>query len=761
WIAAAAAELAALPEATMLRRTTAVTMLDGNGLILVQRFGGTGARRLEQRLWQVRTDRIVLATGALERPIVFPDNDRPGVVLASAARTLLRRFGVAPESGMVFTTNDDGYRTALAWHAAGVRTVAVIDPRPNGGDGLAAAVRDAGIEVLAGAVVTGTVATDAGVLTGCTVRLADGAVRSFPTGCLAVAGGFDPVIGLHQQLRGATRWDDRLACEVPADLLPGLGIVGAAAGHFSLAECLADGFGAGSCPGERARSSAPVAEARREHDPAGLIEVAVPGDDGSRSFVDLHRDVTVADIDRAAGAGVRHVEHLKRYTLAGTGIEQGRSAKTNAAALAARRFDRPLASVGTSSARPPVEPVMFRTLAGRASGGRYEPRRTTPLDAAHAALGAGFEPVGQWRRPRYYPAGSGTMAEAVARETWAVRNRVGAVDVSTLGKIEVAGPDATAFLERLYATPIASIPVGRCRYGLLLGVDGAILDDGVVMRIGQNHYFLTTSTGHAAGVLDWMEDWHQSEWPDLAVWLTPVTEQWATVAVAGPEARAVMTALVPDRDWSNEAFEFLAVRRFAARGAPMQVARVSFSGELAYEVSVPAAAGAALWEAVLEAGRPFGIVPYGTEAMMALRAEKGYLIVGLETEAITIPADVGLGWLTRKPDFVGKRALSRPAARRTDRRQLVGFRPDERTAIVPVGAALVTNPDGERPLPIEGHVTACHDSEALGQTVGLAMVKGGARRHGQRLFALADGRSWPVSLGPAVHYDPAGERRDG
>ncbi|MDX2060536.1 MAG: 2Fe-2S iron-sulfur cluster-binding protein [Gemmatimonadales bacterium] len=766
WASRVAAELAAAPETRILRATTASIMLDGNAVVLIQRLrtAGVPAARAdlpEQRVWFVRARQVVLATGALERPVVFADNDRPGIMLASGARAYLNRQAVAPNRGLVFTTTDDGYRTALDWAAAGVAVAGIVDPRPEPTGELPRRALARGLRVWAGTVVSGTDGDATGRLLAARLDGPAGSER-VECDCLAVSGGYDPVLHLHLQLKGATRWDDRLHAAVPVGSRAGQWIVGAAAGRYDLAGCLETGAAAaGSALGVVAGPT-PVVEAVSEADPAALWRVPAADGDESRSFIDGHRDVTVAGLDRAVGAGVRHIEHVKRFTLIGTGVEQGRAAKTNAGLLAAEAFGRPVADVGTSSARPPVEPMLFDAMAGRAFGERFEPVRTTALHDEHVALGAVFEPVGQWLRPRAYPRAGESIDAAAAREALAVRRAAGIVDVSTLGKIDVQGPDAATFLDRLYANPIASLPVGKARYGLLCAVDGMIFDDGVVMRLGPDRFFVTTSTGHAAAVFDWMEDWLQNEWPDLRVWVTSVTEQWSTVAIAGPHSREVVAALAPDLDCGREAFPFLGVRSTTVAGcADGLVARVSFSGELAWELSVPRSRAPALWHAALQAGAAYGLTPYGMEALYILRAEKGYLIVGQESDASTTPIDAGLGWMLGKKDFVGKRALQRADLVREDRRQLVGILPVDPNELVPDSAILVADPMEAKPMTALGHVTASHRSPVLERTFGLAMVRSGRSRFGQRLYAVWNGRAVAVTVCAPVMYDPEGARRDG
>ncbi|MBL8960639.1 MAG: (2Fe-2S)-binding protein [Gemmatimonadetes bacterium] len=758
--AAVAQELqSALGAVRFLPHCTALMLLDGNGIIAMQRDVDAPT---QGRMWQVRARAIVHATGMLERPVVFADNDRPGVMLASAARDALERYAVAPERGTVFTTTDDGYRTALAWHAAGVEVAAIVDPRPPGSGALRHRAELAGLRIIDRAVVEGTDGDAQSRLSAIRVRSRDGRVR-VATDLLAVCGGWEPNLNLHLHLRGATRYDAWWCAAVPDRPLPGQSIAGGANGRGDTASCLEEGVRAarealGTCGVPVVEVGVPAVPAVIEDEPAQLWRVPAADGDESRSFVDLHRDATVAGVQRAAGSGLTHIEHIKRYTLIGTGIEQGRSARVNAGVLAAALLDQPVAQVGTSGSRPPVEPVAFHALAGRAHGAMFEPVRRTSLHARHEALGATFEPAGQWLRPTCYPRPFEGATAAIRRECRAVRTDAGIADVSTLGKIDVQGPDATWFLEQLYVNAIGTIPVGKGRYSLMCRMDGAILDDGLVLRLAEQRYLVTTSTSHAAAVVDWMEEWLQTEWPTRRVWVTPVTEQWATVAIAGPNARAVLQQVMPGVDASREGFPFLGVRRTEIAGVcEALVARVSFSGELAFEVSVPWDLAHVVWDRAVGAGA----TPYGLEALQSLRIEKGYIIVGQDTEGTTTPHDAGLGWLVgRGKACIGQRSWQRPAMRAADRPQLVGIAPWDGTEEIPEGAALTRRVHAP-PMALEGHVTSFRWSETLGRSLGLALVRGGRARMGETLYAPLDGGVAAVSIVDPVHYDPAGARRDG
>jgi sarcosine oxidase subunit alpha len=752
WREESIAHLSAAPETRVLTSATAAMILDQNGVIASQRVGcrlSPSARGglPEQRLWHVRAKKILLATGVLERPIVFQDNDRPSIMLASAARAYLNRWAVAPNRGLVFTATDDGYRTALDWLAAGVDVAGVVDPRPPGRGDLPRRAAQAGIRVLRESVVETTFGDEAGRIHAVRVRTPSG-TEEIETDLLAVSGGFEPFVDLYLQRRcplapGQAQW-----------------IAGAAGGVLSLGHYLMEGAQAS---GFDLKDWTPPSTTRIEEDPpSSLWRVPAPDGDESRSFIDLFRDGTVLGVERAVGAGIRHIEHVKRYTVIGTGVEQGRSAKSNAGALTASLTECPPWHVGTSGSRPPIEPLLFRLMGGRATGERFEPVRTTAIHQAHVALGAVFEPSGQWLRPNHYPRPGESMLDAVRRECRAARTAVGLMDVSTLGKIDVRGPDAVWFLEKMYVNAIGTLPVGKARYSVMCRLDGSVLDDGLVMRTGDQRFFITASTGHAAAVVDWMEEWLQTEWPERRVFVTSLTEQLSTVAIVGPRSRDVLSKLAPDLDVSKGAFPFLGVKRRTVAGIPdAQIARVSFSGELAFEVSVPSGLGRELWSSALSAGEPFGIMPYGLETLQVLRSEKGYIIVGQDTEGTTTPYDVGLGWLlSKEKDFIGKRSFARPALQAPDRLQLVGFLPADSSFVLPEGAGLVSKVTAP-PMQIQGHVTTSRFSETLGRSFGLAMVKAGRSRHGETLYAPLEERVVPLTLVDPVHYDKKGERRDG
>ncbi|WP_217208121.1 sarcosine oxidase subunit alpha family protein [Streptomyces sp. AC550_RSS872] len=773
WVQEITSQLQAAPEVRVLPRTTVFGYYDDNHLLAVERrtnhLGAAAPENVSrERVWRIRAHRVVLATGAHERSLAFADNDRPGVMLAASARTYVNRHGVLPgRHAVVFTTNDSAYAAALDLTAAGLAVTAIVDTRPEPGE-WAERARAAGIEVLSGHAVTGT--EGAPRLTAVTVAPYGESTgrREFAADLLLVSGGWNPVAHLFSQSGGKLRHDDTLGSFVPDTTRQAVEVVGSASGALDAATVLAQGAAAGARAVEAEGYTPeaprlPEVPAQPRRTPPMHVYV-VPGTSGGSAFVDLQRDVTVDDLARATGAGLRSVEHTKRYTTAGTANDQGKTSGVLASGIVAELLGVDISALGTTTFRPPYTPVSFAALAGRDRGTLSDPVRTTAIHEWHVAHGALFENVGQWKRPWYYPQDGEDMEAAVLRECRATRESVGFMDASTLGKIDVQGPDAGVFLDRLYTNMMSTLKVGMIRYGVMCRPDGMVFDDGTVIRVAPERFLVTTTTGNAAAVLDWMEEWHQTEWPELKVHCTSVTEQWATVALVGPKSREVLASLAPQLAVANEDFPFMAWRETTVAGIEARVCRISFSGELAYEINVSPWRALALWGAVYEAGALYGITPYGTETMHVLRAEKGYPIIGQDTDGTVTPQDLGMSWVVskKKPDFIGKRSHARADTVRPDRKHLVGLLPDDPGTLLPEGTHLVA--DGvlpAPPVPMLGHVTSSYRSAALGRTFALALIKGGRDRIGERLYAPIGGQLVPVTVAGPVLYDPEGARRDG
>ncbi|GAA1915668.1 sarcosine oxidase subunit alpha [Streptomyces durmitorensis] len=790
WVADVRAALEAAPEVVLLPRTTAFGSYDDNYVLALQRrtdhLGADTPEPSEgvsrQRLWHIRARQVVLATGAHERPLVFAGNDRPGVMLAAAVRSYLNRYAVAPGSrAVVSTTNDSAYDTVADLHAAGIDIAAVVDARPALSRRAAEIAAATGVRVLLGSAVIDTAGEAR--LSGVTVQALGedgqltGAPESFDCDLLAVSGGWSPVVHLHSQRQGRLRWDEDLVAFVPDGTVRDQHVVGAARGTYGLDAALAEGRRAGALSATDAGFPLPVPAARSEEArPATRALWLVPAPGGAQDpatwdthFVDLQRDVTVADVWRSTGAGMRGVEHVKRFTSLGTANDQGKTSGVNAIGVIAEALGAGASpgEIGTTAYRAPYTPVAFAALAGRERGELFDPERTTAIHPWHVAHGALFEDVGQWKRPWYYPGPGEDMDAAVARECRAAREGVAFMDASTLGKIEIWGADAGEFLNRIYTNAFKKLKPGMARYGVMCKPDGMIFDDGVTLRLEEGRYFMTTTTGGAANVLDWLEEWLQTEWPELDVHCTSVTEQWSTIAVVGPRSRQVVAELAPDIDLSNDAFPFMAFRETTlASGVPARVCRISFSGELAYEINVSAWYGLAVWEQVHEAGRPYDITPYGTETMHVLRAEKGFIIVGQDTDGTVTPQDAGMSWVvSQRKDFVGNRSYTRADTARTDRKQLVGLLPSDRSTRLPEGTQLIAQgvpltPESG-PVPMLGHVTSSYHSPALGRPFALALVADGRARIGETLIAPVGDDLVPVLVADSVLYDPEGTKRDG
>ncbi|HEX7385161.1 MAG TPA: sarcosine oxidase subunit alpha family protein, partial [Burkholderiaceae bacterium] len=627
WAERAVARLAAMPEVTLLARTTAFGYQDHNLVTLLERRGdhlpASQQPAFRERLWKVRAKQVVLATGAHERPLVFARNDLPGTMLAGAVSTFVRRYAAKPgERAVVFTNNGSAYDAALALHAAGV-PVQVVDARerPDGSGYHRAAA--AGIEVLAGHVVVE--ARGSRRVEAVSVQRIDareqlhGEVRTLPCDLLAVSGGFSPVVHLHCQSGGKAQWSEERAAFVPGASVQAERSAGACRGLNTLREAAADGLAAGIGAAQAAgfEVTGIAAPAIAAADAGALRPLwLVPHPKGPtrapKQFVDLQNDVAASDILLAVREGYESIEHVKRYTALGFGTDQGKTGNINGMAIAAKALGKPIAQVGTTTFRPNYTPVTFGAVAGLELGEAFDPVRTTAMHDWHVRHGAAFEDVGQWKRPWYYARPGEDLHAAVKREVLAVRNGVGMLDASTLGKIDLQGPDAATLLNWVYCNAWSKLEVGKCRYGLMLDENGMVFDDGVTVRLGEQHYLMHTTTGGAARVLAWLERWLQTEWPHLKVYLTTVTDHWATTALAGPKSRDVLRKVCPDVDFDDAAFPFMSYREGTVCGVKARLMRISFSGERAYEVNVPAAEGARVWEALHAAGAEFGITPYGT-----------------------------------------------------------------------------------------------------------------------------------------------------
>ncbi|HUC47725.1 MAG TPA: sarcosine oxidase subunit alpha, partial [Hyphomicrobiaceae bacterium] len=627
WIEQTLATLQARSNVQLLPRTTAFGYYNHNHLGLVQRLSDHLAnpdpRGPRERLWQVRAGEVVLATGAHERPLVFPGNDRPGVMLAESLRVFANRYGVVPgRRAVIATSSASAYTVAADLLAAGVQ-VTIVDVRAHQDCAVeAAALRGAGCEVLAGHTVLssrGRKRVHGLLIAPIEAAGRIGARRMLPCDCVGLSGGWTPAVHLFSQSRGKLTFDPKLDAFLPEASVPGERSAGAVRGNYQLSACLAQGWRAGAAAAGLTRERHFRASATRTGFEPVRILPAVK--ERGRAFVDLQNDVTAKDIGLAVREGFRSIEHVKRYTTAGMATDQGKTSNMNVIGLVAQSLGAAVADIGTTTFRPPYTPVTFGALAGSSRGPLFEPVRTPPTHAWALPHGAIFEDVGQWKRARAFPRANEDLQAAVAREATAVRTSAGILDASTLGKIEVVGPDAAEFLDRMYTNHLSRLQPGRCRYALMLKEDGFIFDDGVVARLTRDRFHVTTTTGGAARVLQHMEEYLQTEWPELEVYLTSITEQYAAIAVQGPKSRQLLAPLVEGIDLATQAFPHMSVRVGTICGLACRLFRVSFTGELGYEINVPADYGQAVWDALIESGKALAIAPYGTEAMHVLRAE--------------------------------------------------------------------------------------------------------------------------------------------
>jgi len=784
WIARRIASLAERDNVTLLSRTTVFGAYHDGFFGLVERVTDhlPPAQRPQhvprQRFWQVRAARAVMATGLNERHLVFHLNDRPGIMLAGAVRSYLHRYGVLPGcQPAVLTNNNSAWQTAFDLAEAGATVAAIIDTRPEPPLRLVERAQSKGIRVLAGHTAVGTCGRGR-------IR----AVEVKPVGAngqpgrggealrcdlLCASGGWNPVVHLFSHLQGPLRFDKTLASFVPAATEQrGLHPTGGARGLFDLTEALVDAADVGLAAARAAGfDGPPLAIPAAPETPANGLDLApawelpssVP-DKNKRAWVDLQNDVTAKDLKLALTEGYRSVEHVKRYTTTGMGTDQGKVGNVTALGILASQQQLDVPEIGFTTFRPPYSPATIGTLAGRNTGEFLAPVRKTPMHDWHEAHGAVFEDVGQWKRPFCYPRDGESEHAAVQREARAVRESVGVLDGSTLGKIDIRGPDAAEFINRIYTNAWLKLAPGKCRYGLMLGEDGMVMDDGVTARISKDHFHMTTTTGGAARVMAWLEEWHQTEWPRLKLRMTSVTDQWAVASMAGPNSRRVMEKLVDDIDVSKDAMPFMAwTSGHVCGGVPARVFRISFSGELGFEINVPARYGLALWRAVMSAGAEFDITPYGTEVMHLLRAEKGFIIVGQDTDGTITPLDLNMDWVVSKnKDFIGRRSLYRADMLREDRKQLVGLYPGDPNLVLEEGAhVLEPGATTTPPVPMLGHVTSSYYSPNLERGFAMALVAGGLSRKGERLVVdTGDGRA-EVEVVDPVFFDPEGERLHG
>ncbi|MDX8539187.1 sarcosine oxidase subunit alpha [Mesorhizobium abyssinicae] len=769
WIARTLAELGSMPDVRIMTRTTLFGVYDGGTYGAIERVNDhlpvPPEHQVRQRLWRIVAKRSIVAAGAIERPIVFAGNDTPGVMMASAMRSYVGRYAATPAKRVaLFTNNEDGWRTVQTAIAAGLQVAAVIDARPDVSPQHRSLASKNGFPVLNGSV-TGVDGGKDGVRK-IAVSLTGGARAEVDADGLAVSGGWNPSVGLTSYHRGRPKWRDDIAAFVPDGAPPGMVAVGAANGAFGLGACLREGFEAGAAAASDAGRSGTAGSTPVAGDEAfsltPLWHVAGKG----KAFVDQQHDVTASDVELAQREGFESVEHLKRYTTLGMATDQGKTSNIAGLAIMAAVTGKSIPETGTTIYRPPYVPVAIGAFAGHHRDETFHATRLTPSHHWAAEQGAVFVDTGLWKRAQWYPrAGEKDWLESVTREVKAVRGGVGFCDVSTLGKIDVHGPDAGVFLDRVYINSFSNLAVGKARYGLMLREDGIVYDDGTTSRLAEDHYFLTTTTAKAGPVMQHLEFCRQVLFPELDVQLTSVSDQWAQFSIAGPKTRDLLREIVdPSEDLSNEGFPFMGAREVALRGGiKARLFRISFSGEMAFEISVPARYGEALVRNLMTAGKPFGVTPYGTEALGVMRVEKGH-VAGPELNGTTTAADLGLGkMMSTKKDFIGRVMAGREALVAPDRQVVVGIKPTDKARRLRSGAHVI--PKGEIPGPgnDQGYVTSVCFSPTLDQWIGIGLVERGRERIGEivRAHDPLRGEAYDVELCNPVFYDPEGGRQRG
>ena len=724
--------------------------------------------KIRQRLLKIRAKKVILATGALERPMVFNNNDRPGIMLSSAIKKYSDFYGVACGSKIVFfTNNDSAYESALSLNDKGIKVEAIVDIRKQSETNLEKRAIDAGVKIYWEHTVVDTsgykrlnnvsimkLSNDGTSVTGNKI--------SISCDCLGVAGGWTPAVHLYTQSGSKLAFDEDKKIFIPNKNNSDQISVGSCCGDFKLDEILKN-------LNEKLKDFLDINKTDFENITVKNDEEIskrniwlLPSDKAlgkTKPFVDYQNDATAKDIKLALREGFRSIEHVKRYTTTGMGTDQGKLGNMHALGIIADTAGVKMGELGTTTFRPPYTPLTFGTIVGRNVGKFFDIFRRTPMNDWHVEQKAEFENVGQWKRAWYYPINGETMHQAVQRESKAARESSGILDASTLGKIDIQGSDASEFLNRVYTNAWSKLGIGKCRYGLMLNEDGMVYDDGVTTRLGENHYLMTTTTGGAANVLGKLEDYLQTEWPELDVYLTSVTDQFATASLCGPNSKKILKKIIPDLDLSDENFPHMSFKEAKIGSIVCRIMRISFTGEQSFEINVQASYGKDLWEKCIEAGKEFNITPYGTETMHLLRAEKGFIIVGQDTDGTMTPIDLQMDWIVskKKYDFIGKRSLYRSDTMREDRKQLVGLLTDDPKVVLEEGAQIVSELD-KKPVEMLGHVTSSYFSPNLNKSIALAVVRGGKDMMGKKLFIPMEDKTINVTVSNPVFFDQTNER---
>ena len=783
WVKKIETQLREMKNIKILKRSTVFGYHDHNYITISERCTDHLSEKDENstrhRLWKVRAKEVLIAQGMHERPQVISGNDIPGVMLSSAVRGYVNKFGVIPGRNAIITTNnDDAYRTAIALKNAGIKVIAIIDSREKLSGELSKIIKKHEFKIFLNHVVStihgkySVKSVEVAPITEDGNDLAAQPLKIY-TDLVVMSGGWTPIVNLFSQSGGKLEWDESNSFFKPSQYLQSCLCIGGSNGNFDMQECIDKTISQSNLIlrriGKKKKSKIAFKASYLNvdyksrniwHIPNGRISGK-----GGKAFIDFQNDVTASDIHLASKEGYVSVEHLKRYTTTGMATDQGKTSNINALAILANILNKPIEEVGTTTFRMPYTPITLGNIGGRDIKNLFDPVRVTRINDWHVKNNAKFEHVGQWMRAWYYPIKNESFQNTIDREVFNARNKAGILDASTLGKIDIRGPDAGKFLDLIYTNNWSNLKVGKCRYGLMLKDDGMVMDDGVTSRFSDDHFHMTTTTGGAANVMNWLEEWHQTEWPKLKVFFTSVTEAWSVISISGPKARDVLRAAHCSIDLSNEAFEFMSFKEGEINGIPVRVFRISFTGELSFEINTPSRYGIELWEALIKNGNQFGLTPYGTEAMHVLRAERGFIIVGQETDGTVSPIDLGMDWIIskKKKDFIGKRSLERASMKQNDRKELVGLLSDDPNTVIPEGAHAIDEKDLElEEKNILGHVTSSYFSSNCKRSIAMALIKNGRARKGNKLvIPLLNGDKIKAKIVNPVFFDPNGVRKNG
>lgn len=763
WVNATIAELDSMKNVIRLQNATAWGYYEGNMVTVMER--SPMPCEIAGRNWKIWAKTVLLATGAMERPIIFENNDLPGVMNCSAVSRYISTHAVVPGTrAVVFTNNDSAYQILDDLKIAGIEPCAVVDVRSNISDEITRKTKEMNIEILSNCIMRkakGRIRVGGVVVTS---RNSNAHARTIDCDLVCVSGGWNPLVHLFSQSRGTIRYSNEIAGYVPNEPMQETMVAGAVTGRFSLRECLADGLRAGN---EIARQSGfdiqntVMPEIAKIDEFDYVIEPCWSTDNGEKrrkSFVDLAGDVIVSDLKVALREGYGEIEHLKRYTTTGMGLDQGKTANVNAIGIIADYQNLKPEEVGTTTFRPPYAPVEFGAIAGSRFGSAVVPYRHTPMTAWHKNANAVmYEAGAQWRRPGYYLKPNETMQDAVQRECKAVRNEVGIYDGSPLGKFELKGPDVCEFLDLVFTNLISDLKEKQGRYGIMLTEDGLIFDDGVVFRLDKEHYLMTSSTGNAPAVQAKLDKLIHVERPDLSVSVMPLTTQWANATICGPRARELLQSAQTDIDFSRESLPFMCMAEGQIDTIPVQVFRVSFTGELSFEINTPWRFGLQLWEYLMKLGENFGICPVGSEANHVLRVEKGFISLAHEVDGTVDPIDLGMSWIIskKKIDFIGKKAMEIRRGNGRPRRELVGLLPENLNEMIPEGAPITME---TKSVDSDGFVSACVQSIAVGRSIALGLLVDGKSQMGEIVFARVREKVIRAKVVPPIFYDPEGEK---